>query len=292
VPPYPGPPLPAGHRITLPGRGVTFVRDVAGPAGAPVLLLLHGWTATSDLNWFACYRPLGRHFRVLAMDQRGHGRGIRSWRPFRLEDCADDVAAVAESLGVDRLIPVGYSMGGPIAELTWRRHRDIVAGLVLCATGRSFARRTAASRTFFASLLGLSVAARLTPTLVRRGVAGTVMRRRAVGTPIAEWGLSELRRGDPATILQAGSALGAFSSHGWIGEVDVPTAVVVTTQDQLVSPRRQLAMAEAIPGATIHPVNADHGAAVADPHRFVPVLLEACSSVAGRTGLPAPLSLT
>ena len=58
------------------------------------------------------------------------------------------------------------------------------------------------------------------------------------------------------------------------------------------TPAAETPSAFALSGATIHPVNADHGAAVADPHRFVPVLLEACSSVAGRTGLPAPLSLT
>ena len=33
---------------------------VAGPPGAPVLMLLHGWTATSGLNFFACFQPLSR----------------------------------------------------------------------------------------------------------------------------------------------------------------------------------------------------------------------------------------
>ena len=57
------------------------------------------------------YAPLSRRFRVLAMDHRGHGRGIHSRRPFRLQDCADDVAAVADATGTDRFIVVGYSMG-------------------------------------------------------------------------------------------------------------------------------------------------------------------------------------
>ena len=73
--------LPAGRFVRLPGRGRTFVRELAGPPGAPVLVLLHGWTATSDLNWRGSYAPLGRHFRVIAMDHRGHGRGIRSTSP-------------------------------------------------------------------------------------------------------------------------------------------------------------------------------------------------------------------
>src|SRR5438105_10735 len=103
--------LPPGRTIALPGRGSTFVREVAGPPGAPALLLLHGLTANADLNWFACFEPLGREFRVVALDQRGHGGGIRT-RRFRLEDCADDAAALADVLGIPRFIPVGYSMGG------------------------------------------------------------------------------------------------------------------------------------------------------------------------------------
>jgi 3-oxoadipate enol-lactonase len=242
-------------------------------------MLLHGWTVDADLNWFTCYEPLARRFRVLAMDHRGHGRGIRSWRPFRLEDCADDVAALAEELGVERLIPVGYSMGGPIAQLTWRRHPDLVAGLVLCATARGFSRRTFANRAFFASLLGLSVAARVTPAPVRRQVAESVIRRRIAGAPIADWGLAELQRNDPATVLQAGWAIGRFRSHDWISKVDVPTAVVVTTNDQVVAPRRQLALAAAIPGAKTYPIAADHGACVTDAGVFVPALTRACLDV-------------
>ena len=48
-------------------------------------MLLHGWSATADLNWHPSFGPLSRHFRVLAIDQRGHGRGLRPDGPFRLE---------------------------------------------------------------------------------------------------------------------------------------------------------------------------------------------------------------
>src|SRR5438874_11869328 len=97
-----GPALPPGRHLELPGRGTTFVRDLAGPPGAPTLILLHGLGATADLNWFPAFDTLGRRFRVLALDHRGHGQGIRVGARFRLGDCADDVAAVADALGVDR----------------------------------------------------------------------------------------------------------------------------------------------------------------------------------------------
>ena len=54
--------LPPGRLIDIPGRGQTFIREVQGPDNAPTLILLHGWTATADLNWFTCFEELGKHF--------------------------------------------------------------------------------------------------------------------------------------------------------------------------------------------------------------------------------------
>jgi 3-oxoadipate enol-lactonase len=273
------PPLPPGRVVELPGRGRTFARVAEGPPGAPVLLLLHGWTANADLNWFRCFGPLSRRFTVVAIDHRGHGRGIRSRRPFSLSDCADDAAALARTLGYSSVIAVGYSMGGPIAQLLWKRHRDLVAGLVLCATSRNFG-RSAPERMMFTGMLGLSGVARLTPGAVRRQVAGRLFGSRLEQSPIGAWVAQELRRNDPATILQAGYSIGRFSSADWIGEVDVPTAVLITTHDQVVATRRQVRLAESIPGAEVIRVAGDHAVCVTDPARFVPALLDGCTRVA------------
>ena len=43
--------VPAGRRVRIPGRGTTFVRDVAGIDGAPTVILLHGLGATAAINW-------------------------------------------------------------------------------------------------------------------------------------------------------------------------------------------------------------------------------------------------
>lgn len=275
------PPLPPGRPLELPGRGTTFVRDLPGPRGAPAVLLLHGWTASADLNWFPSYFPLARRFRVVAMDHRGHGRGIRTSRRFRLEDCADDAAAVVEALGLRRVIAVGYSMGGPVAQLLWHRHRRLVDGLVLCATSRNF-RGDPRERVWFSLLPGVALAARVAPAPMRERVADRVLTNRLDGGPLSTWAVDELRRNDPVALAHAGHAIGRFSSREWIGEVDVPTAVVVTEDDRVVPPHRQRKLAAAIPGATVHPVRGDHGVCVAAPRRFVPVLLQACSTVAAR----------
>ena len=273
------PPLPPGRFVDLPGRGRTFARVAEGPGpAAPTLLLLHGWTATADLNWFRCYGPLSRRFRVVALDHRGHGRGLRSRRPFRLEDCADDAAALCEVLGFESVIPVGYSMGGPIAQLVWKRHRSLVSGIVLCATSRNFG-RSLPERAMFTSMLGLSAAARVTPGPVRRQVADRLFARRLAQTPLGPWAATEIRRGDPSVILQAGWSIGSFSSAEWIGDIDVPVSVVVTMQDNVVHPSRQLRLADSIPGSVVFPVAGDHGVCVASPRRFVPALMDAARAV-------------
>ena len=99
--------------------------------------------------------------------------GARTRRPFRLEDCADDVIAVADALRIDTIVPVGYSMGGSIAQLIWRRHRDRVDGLVLCATAPYFAGRRP-ERLSFVGLTGLATIARYTPTQARAWISEQV----------------------------------------------------------------------------------------------------------------------
>jgi 3-oxoadipate enol-lactonase len=250
-----------GRPLLLPGRGTTFVREAAGPCGAPTLILLHGLGATAALNWAGASIALRRHFRVIAADQRGHGRGI-STPSFQLEDCADDVAAVAAHLGVHRAVIVGYSMGGPIASLVWRRYPTLVEGLVLVATSRTF-REHHAEKIGFAALAGI-LAATVPPTpghvRARAGIADIVARTPVVGRRWRDlaWYAGEIGYHDPRTILQAAHQLGRFSSHEWINTVDVPTAVVTTTTDRVVRPERQIRLAMTIPTAVLHPTTHGH----------------------------------
>ena len=276
------PDLPPGRDIELPGGATLFVRELAGPPGAATVVLLHGWTVTADLNFFTCYHELGRHFRVVSFDLRGHGRGLRTMRRFRLADCADDAAAVASALGVERFIPVGYSMGGPVAQLVWHRHRERVEGLVLCATSAYFAGRRQ-ERLSFLGLSGLAGLARMTPPPARAWLTGQIYLQRRMDA-WEPWAVDEVSSHDWRMVLEAGGALGRFSSSEWIREVDVPTAVVVTTGDTVVPVRRQLRLAEWIPAARTFSVDADHGAVISDAAKFVPALLAACLDVTVRAG--------
>ena len=258
----PGAVVPMGSRVTLPGRGTTFVRHSRGPAGAPTVVLLHGWLATAALNWYRCFEPLSEHFNVLAIDHRGHGRGLRSNRRFRLADCADDVAAALELFGTGPVIVVGYSMGGPIGQLLWRRHPDAVSGLVLAATGAEFVpgnrQRYAASALLVAAVgTRAGSAATWIPRQLARFI-GPGGDGRDRPSELAAWGRSEMTRHSSRVMLEAAHAIANYSSKRWIGQIDVPTSVIVTEHDSAVAPAAQLRMAMAIPGAHINRIAGGH----------------------------------
>jgi 3-oxoadipate enol-lactonase len=278
------PDLPPGRAIELTDRGRTWVYD-SGPVPGrdrPALLLLHGWTSTGALNWHRCYPALTSEYRVVILDHRGHGRGVRSRLPFRLEDCADDAAALAGALGLGRVTAVGYSMGGPVAQLLWKRHPEVVDGLVLCATAARFATRQELGGPLGTLSFGASMALSWLPEVLRRQGMSLASRNWAAKREIPPWALAEWELNDPGALIQAGLALGRFDSTEWIGTIDVPTALVVTTLDATVSPRRQWNLARAIPDAVAYPVQADHWACVEQTRLFIPALLAACR--AAQTG--------
>ena len=282
--PVGGPPLPIGRRVELHGRGTTFVREVTGPEGAPTVLLLHGWLASAGLNWFTTYDVLGRRFSVVAPDLRGHGRGLRTRRRFTLADCADDVAALLDELGTGPVIGVGYSLGGPVAQLLWRRRPDLVDGLVLCATSHYLMPGMREQMLFGTFMLAAAGSTRL-GMLAAQIPAGQL--RRLVRAPaeitrpsnMRDWARAEMRRHDYRHIMEAGVAMSNYRAR-WIDEVDVPTAVVITTKDRAVNPIAQARMAFKIPGASIHRI--DDGHIVCAKQSFGPALAAAVSDVASR----------
>jgi 3-oxoadipate enol-lactonase len=280
------PRLPPGREIDLPGRGTTFIRELAGPTrDAPTLLLLHGWTASADLNFFQCYDQLAEQFHVVAIDHRGHGGGIRSRKVFRLADCADDAAALAATLGIDRYIPVGYSMGGPIAQLLWKQHREHVIGLVLCATAGSFA-SSREEKLSFMGISGLAALARIAPAQARVWLTEQLYLQRK-SSQWEPWAVQQVGRHEWRTVLEAGRAIGNFTSKSWIDSVDVPTSVIITMRDHVIPVDRQIALFELIHGAEAFRVDGDHDACIADAPLFVPTLIRAVHSVCERAGLPA-----
>lgn len=267
------PGLPPGRTLDLPGRGPLFAR-VAEPGGdRPPVLLLHGWTVTADATFAPTYPALAGSHRVVAPDLRGHGRGLPARRGTRLEDLADDAAALLGALDIERVTVVGYSMGGAVAQLLWRRHPERVAGLVLCSTAQHFQAGRGLDLWFRGQGLVAPIA-QLWPGPARARLERAVHAKVTDG-PYAEWYRRELLRNHPAGLLHVGSALGRFRSSGWIGQVDVPAAVIVTTRDAVVPTARQRRLAAAVPGARTYEVDGPHDAAISRARRWVPTLRRA-----------------
>lgn len=103
-------------------------------------------------------------------------------------------------------------------------------------------------------------------------------------TSMREWAAGEMRRHDKVKIMEAGQAISSYSARRWIGEVDVPTTVMVTRRDRAVPPGAQLRMAAAIPGAVVHDI--DDGHMVCAKREFGPALVRGVHSVAERIILP------
>lgn len=279
--PAPEPPvaLPPGHVIHVRGRGEFFVRDSGGDG--PPVLLLHGWMFASDMNWWPVYDHLARAgLRVLAMDHRGHGRGLRTSEPFSLADCAADAAALVEHLDCGPVVAVGYSMGGPVAELMARDHPETVRGLVLSATALNW-------HGFRMKLIWNAMG------VLRLGLGAFPTRAwelllKPMGTPpgtMKEWVAAEVTRGSSIDIAEAGRELGRYDATDWIEELrDVPSAVIVTARDRSVPPSRQRDLAAGL-GARVSELNADHLGALTHQRDFRRLLLEAVRAVSA--GKPA-----
>ena len=280
-PPVP-PPLPPGRIVFLPGRGEVFARDT-GDEDGPAVLLLHGWGATADLNFFNAY-PALHGYRVVALDHRGHGRGLRTREPVRLQDCADDAAALLDVLDINRAVVVGYSMGGPIALLLAARHPELCAGLVLQATALEF-HSGKGEHALWRGMTVIEAALRhgRGDGVVQRILRETIDREPALA-PLRPWLAGEFRRGHVQSIIDAGRDLSQFDASQLAATLEVPSAVVVTTRDRLVPPHKQRVLAVAI-NATVFELLGDHDSCLVAPARYGAVTRAAVDDVARRSGL-------
>lgn len=116
------------NQLTTSG-GLTVGYREWGRADGPVVVLLHGLSSDAD-TWALVGPGLGRRFRVIALDTRGHGRS--DWATsYALSELRDDVLEAMDALGVLAAAVVGHSMGGVVAYLLAATHPDRVRALVL-----------------------------------------------------------------------------------------------------------------------------------------------------------------
>ncbi|MFI9508133.1 alpha/beta fold hydrolase [Nocardia sp. NPDC052566] len=271
--------LPQWHAVDL-ADGTRVVARVA--QGETPILLLHGWAITADVNFCHVMQPLADEYGVVAMDMRGHGRGLPIERGARFDiaQCADDAAALLDALGIDRVVVCGYSLGGPVGLEFARRHRDRVAGLVFQATAMSFdSAADKVGRVLFRGLRPLADHSRGLGRSLPVSYFRHVRLRNPQTAAWWPWLRSELVLCPPRVIVDVILAEYAFDFRPHLDTIaGLPTAVVITTRDGAVPPKDQWELADLL-GARVFELNAAHDVFLTDPATYTAATIAAIEHV-------------
>ncbi|WP_306185818.1 MULTISPECIES: alpha/beta fold hydrolase [unclassified Streptomyces] len=254
--PY-APPVPARTLTVTSADGARLHAEVHGPEGAPAVVLAHGWTCSTAF-WAAQIRALSADHRVIAYDQRGHGRSPAS-ATCGTDALADDLEAVLKATLApgEQAVIAGHSMGGMtvMAASTRPAFREHAAAVLLCSTGSSrlVARSTVVPiragrpRTWLTKhILGSRAPlGPVTPLALRVLKYGTMG---AGSTPHMVQACARIVHACPRTVRHAWSqVLEALDLDHGVRELRVPTEIVAGTADRLTPPVHARELAAALP---------------------------------------------
>lgn len=237
-------PAPAGNARRLTVNGVNLAVDARGDG--PAILFIHGYPLDHTI-WSPQLEALDG-WRRIAPDLRGMGQSDAPDLGYSMATYASDLAALLDTLGVERVVLCGLSMGGYVAFEFLRRWRERVSGLVLIAT-RAGPDTTEGKRARDAAAVqareggaGVIADAMLPKMLAPGAPEGLVARVRALmaATPVPGivGALGAMRdRPDSMSLLPALAGL--------------PALVIAGGSDQLMPVSEMSAMAAAIPGARL-----------------------------------------
>ncbi len=253
-------PLPGARELTVTSADGSRIHvEVYGPEGAPAVVLAHGWTC-SIAFWAEQIRALAADHRVIAYDQRGHGRspdpGPGGYSTTALADDLEAVLSATLATG-ERAVIAGHSMGGMTIMAAAERHglRDHAAAVLLCSTGPS--RLTAEATVVPLGPSGLRT--RLTKAVLgSKAPLGPV---NAVSKKVLKYATmgpgSAPEKVDACARIVHACPRGP--RHGWsqvlagldlehgVRALRLPVAVLVGTADRLTPAAHSRAMAEALP---------------------------------------------
>ena len=207
-----------------------------GPADVPTLVLVHG-AGGSRLHWPAELRRLPGA-TVYTLDLPGHGRSEGDGYDV-INDYANVVATFLQTAGIERAIFVGHSMGGAIAQTLALDLADRVAGLVLVATG---ARLRVAS----AILEGIHSDFERSVELITRFAWSP-----DAPPTLTQLGRQSLLETNPDVLLGDFMACNRFDVMERLGEIEIPTLIIVGSADQLTPVKYARFLVEHIPDARL-----------------------------------------
>lgn len=230
--------------------GLVTHYELSGPAGAETILFAN--SLGTDLRvWDAVAAALGRRYRILRYDMRGHG--LSDCPPvaddaagYRMEDLAGDALALLDKLGIARIHACGLSIGGMVVQALAARAPDRIASVLLCDTGS----RIGTPEMWDQRIRGIREGG-------LAGISDGILARWFTETFRAEQSLA-LRY--YRNMLERTPADGYIGCCGAIRNTDlgpqaaairVPTLVMVGDQDLATPPAQAAELAKAIPGARL-----------------------------------------
>ena len=230
--------------IAYEARGTTHWRR-------PWLVLVHGM-GFDRLGWQPVLGNLGRHFRLVLIDNRGCGRSDRPAGGFAVADMVADVVAVLDAAGIRQAHVVGASLGGMVAQELAITRPERVDGLVLAGTtpGWPFAYpMPAATMRLIAATADMSAEA-----AIRRHTENALSERTARLRPQLVDRLVRLQSSRPVeeAILSAQARAGARYAGGLRqARIRARTLIVHGDADTVVDPRNGRLLAKRIPDARL-----------------------------------------
>jgi pimeloyl-ACP methyl ester carboxylesterase len=127
--------LPTGADRYVEAAGQSWRVREEGPAGAPALVLIHGFSHSLE-TWDAWAQDLSRDYRVIRFDLPGHGlTGAREDGAYSVADTVAQVAALLDVAAPERFVLGGSSLGGLVSWRYAADHPDRVQALVLVSPG-------------------------------------------------------------------------------------------------------------------------------------------------------------
>ncbi len=227
-----------------------------GPEAATPWLLLHGFTGTAR-QWQPLADAFGHRYRLIALDQRGHGlSGWADASAYSTDDHVADITALVEWLGLRRLLLAGHSMGGRNALLYTACHPERVARLVVVDSRPGPDRASSRALEAMVDALPHSV-----PSL--KDAVGAVRSHfprlsPAMARHLARYRWKKLANGvlvphhDPA--LEEAARRGGFAPEDLtplLGQIACPTLVVRGKESDILSRRGAQLLARSVSGARL-----------------------------------------